>query len=394
MDSKRMVLIILDSAGVGELPDAGRFNDQGAHTIGNISRERGFLDLKNLCSLGLGRIADIGCAEVPVTGCYGKMAERSVGKDTTTGHWEIAGLVTEKPFPTYPKGFPTEIIRKFEERIHCKTLGNYPRSGTVILEELGEEHLKTGFPIVYTSADSVFQIAAHEEAIPLERLYEYCLLAREILVREHSVARVIARPFTGSPGSFTRNNAGRRDYSIEPSGQTLLDYLKNAGLISVGIGKIGSIFGHRGFTQEIPTKDNRDGLDQILKAMAETETRSGLIFANLVDFDMVYGHRRDVEGYAQALESFDRRLPQIMEALNPGDILMISADHGCDPTFKAHTDHTREYVPLLVYGKGLNKGVDLGTRSTFADCGQTIAEVFGVGPLAHGAGFKKDLIDD
>lgn len=394
MALERIIWIVLDSAGVGELPDAAMFQDQGANTLLNIRKQRGRLDLPNLCSLGLGRIVDLDCPRGPVVGCYGKMAERSPGKDTTSGHWELAGLILEQPFPTYPQGFPPEVMAEFEKRIGRQTLGNYPRSGTTILEELGEEHLRTGYPIVYTSADSVFQIAAHEKVITLEELYEFSRIAREILTGEHRVARVIARPFIGKPGKFERNNAGRRDFSIKPPGMTLLNYIKNSGQMSMGLGKIGSIFGHSGFTDEVLTKDNRDGMDKIVEAMVQTRGQKGLIFANLVDFDMVYGHRRNAEGYGAALEEFDRGLEPLMASLDVADLLVITADHGCDPTFAAHTDHTREYVPLLMFGRSIKQGVDLGIRPTFADCGQTLADILGVGPLAQGQSFKKEILDD
>ena len=381
--------------GAGALPDAGAFGDNGADTLGNIYRTRPGLDLPNLCALGLGRVAWAGCGPERPMGCFGKMAEQSAGKDTLTGHWEIAGVITRQPFPTYPQGFPRELIRRIENELGVKTLGNYPASGTAILDELGPEHLRTGFPIVYTSADSVFQMAAHEEVIPLELLHDYCARAREILTNQHNVARVIARPFVGEPGNFRRNNAGRRDYAVEPPGNTLMNYLNKAGIFTIGIGKIGSIFNHRWFSREIPTRDNQDGMDQVLSALEQTGGQAAFIFANLVDFDTVYGHRRDVAGYAQALEEFDAWLPKLMETLGREDILMISADHGCDPTFSAHTDHTREYVPLLVYGKALRQGGDLGVRTVFADCGQTIADIMGAGPLANGTSFKQDLgIDD
>jgi phosphopentomutase len=394
MAIERIIWIVLDSLGVGELPDAVDFGDQGANTLLNIKRKRGRLDLPNLCSLGLGRIVDLDCPLVPPLGCFGKMAEKAPGKDTTSGHWELAGLALERPFPTYPQGFPKEVIRLFEKGIGRKTIGNYPRSGTVILDELGEEHLETGRPIVYTSADSVFQIATHEEIIPLEELYGFSRVAREILVGKHSVARVIARPFSGEPGRFERNNAGRRDFSIQPPGKTLLDHIKEDGQISIGLGKIGSIFGHKGFTEETLTNDNQDGLEKIVETMDRTRGERGLLFANLVDFDMVFGHRRNVEGYARALESFDLGLERIVDSMEGTDLLVITADHGCDPTFHIHTDHTREYVPILVFGKSLKKGVDLGIRETFADCGQTLADLLGVGPLEQGTSFKKEILDD
>jgi phosphopentomutase len=340
----------------------------------------------------LGKIVDVDCGQEEITGCYGKMGEESPNKDTTTGHWEIAGVVVDHAFPTYPDGFPRDVIEKFEEKIGRKTLGNYPRSGTEILKELGAEHIKTGYPIVYTSADSVFQIAAHEDVVPLETLYDFCLEARNMLVGEHAVARVIARPFKGSPGVFERDNAARKDLSLAPPDETLLDLLKSEGFFVAGIGKIGDIFAHRGLTEDIHTGDNEDGIDKTIDTIRKYKDEKGLIFVNLVDFDMVHGHRRNVEGYAKAIEHFDRRIPEIKDVLSKEDVLVITADHGCDPTYDAHTDHTREYVPLLVCGEKLKKNVDLGTRDTFADCGQTLADMLGAGTLKNGKSFKEDII--
>jgi len=387
----RVILIVMDSVGVGHLPDAQRFNDDRAHTLLHIYRQAGRLDIPNLCALGIGKIATVGCKTQEIIGCYGKMGEQSFNKDTTTGHWEIAGLVLDVAFPIYPHGFPLDIIEAFEKKIGKKILGNYPRSGTKIIEELGEEHLKSGRPIVYTSADSVFQIAAHEDIIPLPELYEYCRIARSILTGQHAVGRVIARPFVGLPGKFERHNAARKDFSVAPPAETLLDILQAKGFCTVGIGKIGDLFGHRGLSAEIHTAGNQDGVNRTLASMEDYRKQKGLIFVNLVDFDMIYGHRRDVSGYASALEAFDRRVPEILRAMAADDLLIVTADHGCDPSYMAHTDHTREYVPLLVYGTGIKKGVDLGTRSTFADCGQTIADILGAGQLAFGKSFKKDL---
>ena len=387
----RVILIVMDSVGVGQLPDARRFNDDHTHTLLHIYRQTGRLNIPHLCALGMGKIAAVGCKTQDIIGCYGKMAEQSANKDTTTGHWEIAGLVLNVAFPTYPHGFPPEIIEAFEKKIGKKILGNYPGSGTEIIEALGEEHLKSGRPIVYTSADSVFQIAAHEAIIPLATLYDYCRIARGILTGRHAVGRVIARPFVGTPGKFERHNAARKDFSVAPPAETLLDILQAKGFFTVGIGKIGDLFGHRGLSAEIHTAGNQDGVDRTLAAMEDYRKQKGLIFVNLVDFDMLYGHRRNAAGYAGALEAFDRRIPEILEALAADDLLILTADHGCDPSYKAHTDHTREYVPLLVYGPGIQKGVDLGTRSTFADCGQTIADLLGAGQLASGKSFKKDL---
>jgi phosphopentomutase len=342
----------------------------------------------------MGKIVEVGCHVPEIIGCYGKMAEQSANKDTTSGHWELAGLVLDYAFPTFPQGFPQNIIDAFEKKIGRKTLGNFASSGTVIIEELGEAHLKTGSPIVYTSADSVFQIAAHEDIIPLEMLYEYCRDARNILSGPYAVGRVIARPFGGVPGKFKRHNAARKDLSVPPPAETLLDRLAEKGCFTVGIGKIGDLFGHRGLSAEIHTENNEDGVGRTLEAMKNHQGQKGLIFVNLVEFDMVYGHRRNVEGYAGALEAFDRRIPQIQQAMLPDDLLIITADHGCDPSYTTHTDHTREYVPLLVYGKETPKAVNLGIRSTFADCGQTIADVLGAGKLANGISFKKDFTDE
>ena len=388
----RVVLIVIDSAGVGYLPDAHRFNDDAANTLLHIYQERGRLDIPNLCSLGIGKIVDVHCRQEETMGCYGKMGERSPYKDTTTGHWEIAGVVLDFSFPTYPDGFPHGLIEEFEKKIGIRILGNYPCSGTEILKELGPDHVKTGYPIVYTSADSVFQIAAHEDIVPLEKLYEYCRIARSILTGKHAVARVIARPFTGSKGKFERDNAARKDFSLAPPDETLLDMLKKEGFFVVGVGKIGDIFGHRGLTEEIHTDDNKDGIDKTIESIKRYRNKNGLIFVNLVDFDTVYGHRRNVEGYARALEDFDRTIPLLVDALSKDDILIITADHGCDPTHKAHTDHTREYVPLLLYGEMAKKNVNLGTRDTFADCGQTIADMLGAGRLKYGKSFKGDVI--
>ncbi len=388
---KRVILIVMDSVGVGQLPDADRFGDTGAHTLLHVLNHRGGLDLPNLCDLGLGKIVPPVCGAHDPSGCFGKMAETSPGKDTITGHWELAGLVIHKPFLTHPKGFPRHIIDDFEQRIGRKTLGNVPRSGTVILDELGEAHLLTGRPIVYTSADSVFQIATHEDLVPLDTLYEYCRIARNLLTGDNLVARVIARPFGGSPGKFVRNNGARKDFTIEPTGQTLLSLLKNEGLFTLGIGKIGDIFAHRGLTGEVRTNGNDDGIDKTLEAIGQYCHQRGLIFVNLVDFDMVYGHRRNPAGYGDALEAFDRRIPELVAALGQDDVLMITADHGCDPTYGKHTDHTREYVPILVYGPTLRKGVDLGIRASFADCGQTVADLLGAGQLLNGVSLKKDI---
>lgn len=390
MRFSRVFLIVMDSVGIGELPDAPRFRDEGAHTLGHIAeRVQGFR-MPNLEKLGLANIAPL--HNMPAVANpkahYGKMQEISMGKDTTTGHWEIMGLHVAVPFNTYPDGFPAELITEFEERIGRKVLGNKVASGTDILDELGEEHMKTGNIIVYTSADSVFQIAAHEEVISLEELYRICEVARELTLRdEYAVTRVIARPFVGKPGSFTRTS-NRHDYSVKPFAPTVMNRLQDAGLASIAIGKISDIYADEGVTRAIRTKDNMDGVDQMLATMKEEFT--GLSFVNLVDFDAKYGHRRDPQGYGQALMEFDARVPELLSALQENDLLIITADHGNDPTHHG-TDHTREYVPLLVYHKQMDAGSDLGIRQTFADVGATIADNFGVEAPAIGESFLKKI---
>ena len=318
----------------------------------------------------------------------GRLKEKSKGKDTTTGHWEIAGVVLEKAFPTYPEGFPPEVIDAFEKAIGRKSIGNYPASGTVIIEDLGEEHIKSGYPIVYTSADSVFQIAAHEEVIPIDQLYDYCEKARALLVGDHAVGRVIARPFIGQPGSFKRTER-RKDYSLKPIRKTVLDFIQDQGYEVRGVGKIEDIFAGQGITKAVHINGNNDGVDRTIEWMKDDF--SGLLFTNLVDFDMLYGHRNDIEGYARAIQKFDDRLPEIMDAMNEEDILIITADHGCDPT-TASTDHSREYVPLLVYGKHINKGSNLKTRESFADIAATVAEYLGVDAQIEGKSFLSEII--
>ncbi|RME75366.1 MAG: phosphopentomutase [Planctomycetota bacterium] len=381
---KRIILIVLDSVGVGALPDAAHFGDEGANTLGHI-QERVGLDLPHLCELGLGEVSDLPGVDQP-KGFHAKLAEASPGKDTTTGHWEIAGLISDTPFKTFPNGFPPEVIEPFEKAVGRKVVCNRPASGTEVIKEYGEDHLKTGDLIVYTSADSVFQIAAHEEVIPPRELYEICKKAREILVGPYQVARVIARPFVGSSGNFVRT-ANRKDFSIEPPKPTLLDKMIEQGLPVIGVGKIGDIFAYRGITYSIKTKSNMDGVDQTLKAM-ESLITPGLIFTNLVDFDSKFGHRRDPQGYKDALEEFDNRLPEIINALRPGDLLFLTSDHGNDPTHKG-TDHTREYIFLLGYypgWKGSKVQSNLGVRNTFADIGATIGENFGI-PIPAGTSF-------
>lgn len=378
---ERVALIVLDSLGMGEMPDAAAWGDAGADTLGHICESRE-VKMPNLRGWGLGNVralAGVPPVESP-RGSYGRCALRSNGKDTTTGHWEMAGIILEKAFPTYPRGFPADVIDRFVTETGVPgILGNYPASGTEIIKELGEEHVRTGKPIVYTSADSVFQIAAHEEVVPVARLYEICEAARNILRGEHEVGRVIARPFLGEPGAFKRTE-NRHDYAVPPPRDMLLPVLSNAGLDVVAVGKISSIYDAAGVTKELPGKNNDQSIDETIAAL-EGETR-GLVFSNLVDFDMLYGHRRDVEGYARALEHFDSRLPEIEAAMREDDLLIITADHGNDPTYRG-TDHTREYAPLLVYGKRARAGVNLGDRSSLADIGQTVADNFG---LSLGAG--------
>jgi phosphopentomutase len=381
----RVVWIVLDSVGIGEMPDAADYGDIGSDTLGNIAKRRRLI-LPNLCCLGLANIkplTGLRPAERP-TGAFGKCALASPGKDTTTGHWEMAGIHLKKPFPLYPNGFPPEIMHALESRIGRKTLGNKPASGTEIIKELGEEHVRTGFPIVYTSADSVFQIAAHEDVIPLEELYGICGIARELLRGPNEVGRVIARPFVGDPGCFVRT-ASRKDYAVPPPPGMLLDELKAKRVPVYSIGKIADIFLHRGIDRSVKTKDNNDGMQKISAAMRERT--AGLVFANLVDFDQEYGHRNDVEGYASALESVDTWLPSLSP--QERDLVILTADHGCDPTTPS-TDHTREYTPLLVFGPMVKPGMNLGTRATLADIGQTVADNFDV-HIPHGTSFLNDI---
>lgn len=382
---QRIIWIVLDSVGMGALPDAHLYGDEGANTIGNISKKMGGLHLPNMQMLGLGNIEGmVGVDPIDSPkGAYARLAELSQGKDTSTGHWEMVGVYTEHGFPTYPNGFPKEVMEAFEAAIGTKTLANYPASGTAIIEQLGQKHVETGYPIVYISADSVFQIAAHEDVIPLERLYEMCSVARKILKDEHAVARVIARPFTGSDGNFTRT-ANRRDFALKPPHKTTLDYINDAGMDVVAVGKIEDIFAGQGVTKAIHTKDNMEGIDVTIAQMREDS--KGLIFANLVDFDMKWGHRNDYKNYAKGLEAFDARLPEILSGMNKDDILIITADHGCDPTTPG-TDHSREYVPLLVYGEMIKQNIDLKTRKSFADIGQTIGEIFNLPKLPIGESF-------
>jgi phosphopentomutase len=385
----RVILIVLDSVGIGELPDARDYGDAGSDTLGNIAR-RVPLKLPHLRRLGLARIASLNRVDPDPApaGAFGRMAEASPGKDSVTGHWELMGLVLERAFPVFPNGFPPEVIAGFERRIGRRTLGNKAASGTAIVEELGAEHVRTGKPIVYTSADSVFQIAAHEDVVPVPDLYRWCEIAFEIVGTGMGVGRVIARPFVGAAGAF-RRTANRRDFALAPFEPTLLDRVKDSGRPVVAIGKIEDLFAGRGITAAIHTASDEQGMDEVLLAMSTTPR--ALIFANLVDFDTVYGHRNDVAGYAANLERFDARLGDLLPRLGPRDLLLVTADHGNDPTTPS-TDHAREYVPVLAAGAAVRGGVDLGTRQTFADLGQTIAEVFRVGPLARGASFLRDML--
>lgn len=382
MTFRRVIWIVLDSVGIGEMPDAAAYGDTGSDTLGNIARLRP-LRLPNLCRLGLANIkplAGLEPAAAPVA-AFGKCTLASPGKDTTTGHWEMVGIHLEKPFPLFPKGFPPEVMNEFESRIGRRSLGNRSASGTEIIKELGAEHVRTGSPIVYTSADSVFQVAAHEDVIPLWELYKICETARDILRGPYEVGRVIARPFTGDPGAFTRT-PNRHDYAVPPPKDMLLDQLNARDVPVFSVGKIFDIFLGRGIRDQEKTKSNADGMAKTLEAMADTP--DGLIFVNLVDFDQEFGHRNDVEGYAGALEEVDGWLPRLDAALQPGDLVILTADHGCDPT-TASTDHSREYVPLLVYGPG-TASVNLGTRATLSDIGQTVAENFGA-RLSRGTSF-------
>ncbi|WP_067617725.1 phosphopentomutase [Alicyclobacillus acidiphilus] len=388
-NDKRCIWIVLDSCGIGAAPDSEKYGEADAksNTFAHVARHAGGLHVPNLARLGLGCIHPVdGVSTDDVTGAFGKMVERSAGKDTTNGHLEFVGVVLDKPMPTYPDGFPPEIIQPFEAYVGKPVLANRPASGTEIIKEFGEEHMRTGRPIVYTSADSVFQIAAHEDVVPVDRLYDWCEYARSILTGDHAVGRVIARPFVGQPGSFERTDR-RRDFSLT-FGNTVLNAIEDAGYPVIGIGKIGDIYGGSGISESVHTHDNEDGMRQLLRRCELHD--HGLLYANLVDFDAKYGHRNDPVGFAKAIESFDVQLGELLKVLADGDLLCITADHGCDPTVPG-TDHTREVVPLLMYHKGLHRAIDLGTRSTFADLGATIADFFGVSKPDVGVSFLADL---
>ncbi|MEK7274193.1 MAG: phosphopentomutase [Candidatus Desantisbacteria bacterium] len=391
----RVIIIVLDSLGIGELPDAADYGDKGSNTLQNIGIAVGGLNLPVMEGLGLSNVVslsgrqDFSSCSGHAKGCFGKMKEASMGKDTTIGHWEIAGIISQKPFPVYHNGFPEEVIKAFTASIGREILGNKPASGTQIIQELGEEHVRTGCPIVYTSADSVFQIAAHEEVIPVDELYAICLIARKILIGQHQVSRVIARPFIGQKNNFQRTT-NRRDFSVLPPKKTILNLLCEAGYETIGIGKISDIFGGSinsigsGLTKSILTHGNAEGIRKTIECLKQDF--EGMVFVNLIDFDMLYGHRNDVEGYKRALEEFDKALPDIIQHMRKTDMLILTADHGCDPTTLS-TDHSREFVPLLVYGAAIKQGVNLGIRQTFADISQTIADIFDVRGLNDGESF-------
>lgn len=387
---QRILLIVIDGLGIGELPDAEEYGDRGSNTLSNMANTAGKLRLPNLESLGLGFLGDFkGIGRPPhLKGSYGKMAESSKAKDTTSGHWEIMGIIVDKPFPTYPDGFPPEVIEPFERAIGRKVLGNKPASGTEIIKELGDLHMRTGNPIVYTSADSVFQIAAHEEIIPVKGLYRMCGIAREILKPPHNVCRVIARPFIGKEGSFVRTPR-RRDFSLPPPEKTALEYLVESGLEVISIGKVKDIFAGKGFTKDVPASKNEDIISEAFKEFKHF--KSGLVFATLIDFDTLYGHRNDPHGFAKALEDFDRRLTELLRIISKEDILILTADHGCDPTTSS-TDHSREYVPLLIYGPALKNGINLGLRKSLSDIGATILDALGIKTSFKGKSFYKEVI--
>ncbi|NBG88772.1 phosphopentomutase [Isachenkonia alkalipeptolytica] len=386
----RIVLLILDSVGIGALPDAKNFNSEGANTLGNLFEVHPDINLNHFLELGLGNIEGIDYLpeKKDPQAAYGRAMEYSNGKDTTTGHWEIAGIHLDEPFKTYPNGFPKEIMDEFEKRTGKKGIGNKPASGTKIIEELGEEHLRTKNPIVYTSADSVFQIAAHEEVIPIKELYEMCEIARDIMTGKHAVARIIARPFIGSLGSFERT-ANRRDLSLSPQEKTILDYTLDGGYDVIGIGKIDDIYNGQGISKKITSKSNLQGIDKTIEAIKENT--QGIIFTNLVDFDSKFGHRRDTKGYKEALEEVNKHLPDLLNTLKETDVLIITADHGNDPTYQG-TDHTREYVPLLIYGQTIKQGTDLGTRKSFSDIAATISDLLKIEKPKNGKSFADNIL--
>lgn len=391
----RAIVLVLDSVGVGELPDAADYGDAGANTLGNTARAVGGVRMPHLQAMGLGNITPIsGVEPVPSPGAsWGRCAEASAGKDTTTGHWEMMGLHLTRPFPTYPEGFPDEVMEAFERETGLGWLGNYPASGTAIIQDLGDAHVRSGDPIVYTSADSVFQVAGHEDVISVERLYEICTVVRErVCIGEHAVGRIIARPFVGpdASGTYVRTHR-RRDFALPPPEPTVLDRLSEAGIITYGIGKIGEIFAWQGVCESRHSENNMHGFDNLIERVVDDTP--GFVFANLVDFDMIWGHRNDPEGYARGLEEVDARIPDLLEAMVDGDLLIITADHGCDPTMPS-TDHSREYTPLIAHIKGVDTGIDLGTRLTFADIGETILDFYGLaGSCGRGDSFLPEVRD-
>ena len=391
MKAKRVFVIVLDSYGIGELPDANLFHDEGSNTLGTIVQSEKY-DTPNMKKLGLFNIEGVDCApkeEAPI-GSFARMKETSMGKDTTIGHWEIAGMISPQPLPTYPEGFPEEVLEPFRKATGRGVLCNLPYSGTEVIKEYGQEHVKTGDLIVYTSADSVFQIAAHEEVVPLEELYQYCRQAREILTGKHGVGRVIARPFIGTYPDYTRTRH-RHDFSLVPPKPTMMDYLTAYGYDAIGVGKIYDIFAGKNIQKTTPIENNQDGMEKTMKIMEEDFT--GLCFVNLVDFDMVYGHRNNVDGYANAATEFDVQLGQFMEKMREDDVLIITADHGCDPGTPS-TDHSREYTPMLIYGDRISAGVDLGTRPTFADIGATVLDLFDIPEKLEGTSFLQEVLKE
>ncbi len=387
----RVIWLIIDSVGIGALPDSKDFGDIGVNTLGNIVKSYKDIKIPNLLKLGIGNIDGVDFLEkenLPI-GSYGRCSEISKGKDTTTGHWEMTGVLVETPFKTFENGFPKDIIDEFERRTKRKVVGNKPASGTAILDEYGEHQMKTGDVIVYTSADSVFQIAAHEEIIPLDELYKMCEIAREIMMGDNAVARVIARPYIGEGTGKFKRTSNRRDYSLSPFEDTVLDNIKESGLDVIAVGKIDDIFNGQGITEAVHTKDNMDGVDKTINYI--NKENKGLIFTNLVDFDSSFGHRRDIKGYKEALEEFDKRIPEIINSMKEDDVLIINADHGNDPSYKG-TDHTREYIPVLVYGKNIKSNVNLGTRKSFSDIGATVSDILNVKLPKNGQSFKNDIL--
>jgi phosphopentomutase len=389
----RIILIVLDSVGIGYLPDSYKYGDEGSDTLGSIAKNHDNFHIENLIKLGIGNIDGVSnyikkCNN-PI-GAFGRASEASYGKDTTTGHWEIAGLKLTKPFPTFPNAFPNELIVTIEEAIGVKTIGNEVASGTEIINRLGNLHVKTGMPIIYTSADSVLQIAAHEDIISVDKLYEICSIVRDIMKGPYGVGRIIARPFLGKHGKYKRTD-NRKDFSLKPIGKTMLDYIKEAGMDVIAVGKIEDIFASQGITMSVHTKNNLDGIDNTINFIKRNN--KGLIFTNLVDFDMLYGHRNDIIGYGNAIMEFDRKLPDLINSMNEDDVLIITADHGCDPATPS-TDHSREYIPILVYGRSIKNNVNIGTRKCFCDIGATILDLLSIKGEIKGESFKSLILQE